>query len=138
MTTTPARQSDTSVRHDVLVDEAIHIEQTRVAVDGEIVSRCTWLWNGNSSGHVSLLEIFTEPAHRRRGYAQRSVREAMKRAAVVTRSRGVPLRRVTIEVEQKSQIQGRALLTRLGFHHTATSSNVLLDQDLMTYQIAAD
>jgi GNAT superfamily N-acetyltransferase len=138
MTTTLPEHTDASVKHAVLIDDALHVERTEVLIDGRVASRCTWLWNGNDAGHVALLEVFTEPAQRRRGYAQRAVREAIRRAAAVTTARKVPLRRVTIEVEQKAQIHARALLTRLGFHHTATSSNVLKDQDLMTYQIAAD
>lgn len=136
MTTTLLDHTDASVKHAVLIDDTLRVERAEVVIDGKVVSRCTWLWNGNDAGHVALLEVYTEPGYRRRGYAQRAVREAIRRAAGVTRAKNVELRRVSIEVEQKTQINGRALLSRLGFHHTATSSNILKGQDLMIYQIA--
>jgi hypothetical protein len=54
------------------------------------------------------------------------------------RARRIVPRRLWIAVEQKTQIIGRSFLTGLGFHHVATVSNLMKDQDALVYTRSFD
>jgi len=119
-----------------LVGDAI--VETVVLADGQkVIGQATWFTSG-TDGHASVLQVSVDPNFGRQGHGAAIVKKVIQRAKGHFESRGGRLRRVTINAEQKSQVVGRAFLTKLGFHHVGTLSNVLVKQDLMVYSLGCD
>jgi GNAT superfamily N-acetyltransferase len=100
------------------------------------VGRITWFMPANDDGVMQVLEMQIDPAHRRRGHASRLLGEAVAQARLLCKHRGIQLRRTWIAIEQKSQVVARAFLTKQGYHHTSSATNLLKNQDLLLYQKA--
>jgi len=97
------------------------------------------IWAVNEDASVfQILHIHITAEHRRAGTGGTLLDETLRSIKQFARQRGVKPRRVWIVVEQKSQVIARAFLTRQGFHHTTTISNLLKDQDALVYQKAFD
>ena len=62
----------------------------------------------------------------------------IEQAASYGNARGVPTRRLWVSVEQKTQVNARAFLTRHGFHHVATIHELLAKQDALVYLRSLD
>jgi GNAT superfamily N-acetyltransferase len=96
------------------------------------------LWFTADGSVVQILSLEVAPKHRRSGAGGLLYEELIRNARQLARQRRTPLRRVWIVTEQKSQIIGRAFLTKHGFHHTTTINSLLKGQDALVYQKAYD
>src|SRR3954468_14250764 len=97
-----------------------------------------WHAPAGGEGVVQLVELSVSPAQARQGHARRLLQAVVEQATKLQRGRKVALRRMWISLEQKSQVNGRAFLTGNGFHHVATVSNLLKDQDALIYSRSFD
>ncbi len=95
-------------------------------------------WHAGGDGVIQLLDLAVNPDHRRRGVGSSILREVVQQAAAFHELRKSKFRRVWMSVEQKSQVNGRAFLTKHGFHHTATINELLHKQDALIYVKAMD
>lgn len=81
---------------------------------------------------MQILDLHVPEPHRRKGTATqlftRAVDDAKKQLGPSTK-----LRRVWTLAPQKTTMGFRALLTHLGFHHTATTTGLLKNEDALTY-----
>ena len=89
-------------------------------------------------GVAQLVELTVEPTLQRRGHGSALLNESIAQARTVCRLKRAPLRRLWVALGQKSQVIARAFLTRHGFHHTASVTDLLRDQDLLVYVRAFD
>ncbi|MGH7213324.1 MAG: GNAT family N-acetyltransferase [Tepidisphaeraceae bacterium] len=113
--------------------------QTIVLQDNDQpVGRATWHAPAGEQGVVQIVDLAIAPPHRRRGHGRRLFAEALRQAIEFSRRRDVPLRRVWLGIEQKSQIIARAFLTEQGLHHVATVPNLLRNQDALIYVKSLD
>jgi ribosomal protein S18 acetylase RimI-like enzyme len=100
---------------------------------GKPVGRGIWSSSSTQPGTIQILCIEVPPANARQGIGSaimdRIIQEAHRRAKLME----VPLRRVWIVVEQKTQIAGRGFLTRHGFHHVKTLDSLLKGEAAMVY-----
>lgn len=80
---------------------------------------------------MQLLHIEVAESHRRQGHGTRLYEQALTDARTLLGTE--KLRRIYCTVPHKSHLNFRALLTRLGFHHTATTTGLLKGEDLLTY-----
>lgn len=108
--------------------------QTLTASDkARPIGRAVWASSATQPGTVQIVFIEVSPAHARQGIGSqlmvRIIEEAQKRA----RHLGIPLRRVWVVVEQKTQIVARGFLTRHGFHHVKTIDALHKDEAAMVY-----
>lgn len=106
--------------------------------DRSLVGRALWHLPCHADGVVQIIELSVDPAQQRQGHGGRLLNEVLHQARRLASSRGTVVRRVWLMVEQKSQLRARAFLTRHGFHHTSTASNLLRDQDLLLYSKSFD
>jgi GNAT superfamily N-acetyltransferase len=98
-------------------------------------------WNvraGSGDGVVQLLDLTVAPPHGRQGYGRRLMQAVYDQVAAYHRARRIKPRRLWIAVDQKAHINGRAFLTGQGFHHTATITELLKDQDALVYTRSFD
>jgi GNAT superfamily N-acetyltransferase len=110
-----------------------YIQRIELLLDEQTVARLTWHCLDSAEGAMQILDWHVDPAMRRRGYGVLLFNAAIDQADRLCRQRGLRLRRVWVAARQKTQIVGRSLLTRLGFHHVGVAPNVAADEDLMMY-----
>ena len=99
------------------------------------IGHALWYSSGTIDGHVQILELEIIPALQRQGYGSRLLRIVRDEASRFLVRSNAQLRRITIEVPHKTQVIGRAFLTKHGFHHVETLHQVLIKQDLLIYQL---
>ena len=104
---------------------------------GAAIAHATWFSTG-TDGQLQLLHIEVEHDQRRRGVGTKLFKLMVKEADAFFRARGQRLRRVFTNAEQKTHIVFRAFLTKQGFHHTSTLTNVCKKQDVMVYLLGLD
>ena len=100
---------------------------------GQLIGAAAWHLNCVDEGVVQLVELTIDPKLRRQGHAGALLNETIAQARSVCRMKRVPLRRVWVALEQKTQVLARAFLTKHGFHHTSSVTDLLRDQDLLVY-----
>ena len=86
----------------------------------------------------SCWKLTVVPEHRRKGHGSSLLNAVIQQAALYGSTRGVLTRRVWVSVEQKTQINARAFLTRHGFHHVSTIKELLAKQDALVYLRSLD
>lgn len=104
---------------------------------GHVVASAMWFTQG-TDGYVQLLDIRVDERLRRRRVGSRLFELLRKETSIFFKSRGGKLRRITADVEQKSQVVARAFLTEMGFHHVGTITNALKKQDVVIYLLALE
>jgi ribosomal protein S18 acetylase RimI-like enzyme len=114
------------------------IQRIELYEDQRRLGRALWHLPTHADGVAQIIELMIDESQQRRGHGGRLLNEVLRQARLLATTRGTTLRRVWIMVEQKSQLRARAFLTRHGFHHTSTASNLLRDQDLLLYSKAFD
>ena len=97
------------------------------------IGHAVWHLIDLDEGVVQLVELTIDPKLRRRGHAGALLNESIAQAKAMCKLRRVPLRRLWVALGQKSQVHARAFLTRHGFHHTSSVTDLLRDQDLLVY-----
>ena len=100
---------------------------------GQLIGAAVWHLNTVDEGVVQLVELTVDPKLRRQGHAGALLDESIAQARSVCRMKRVPLRRMWVALEQKSQVLARSFLTKHGFHHTSSVTDLLRDQDLLVY-----
>jgi GNAT superfamily N-acetyltransferase len=80
---------------------------------------------------LQILHIEVVPERRRSGLGSQLLTAAIADAATLLGK--TKLRRVHTATAHKSHLHFRAFLTRHGFHHTATTTGLLKDEDLLVY-----
>lgn len=115
------------------------IQTVRISEKLKPVGCAKWHIAGDAkTGVVQLLEVYIAPPFRRAGHGERLLEATLEQIRLFFRSRNIPPRRVWMNVHQKDQVNGRALLTELGFHHMATIPSLLKDQDALVYVMSLD
>ena len=115
------------------------VQTIRLSDKGKPMGHAKWHIAGDGkTGVVQLLELEITPPFRRAGHGQRLLEATLEQIRLFFRSRKLPARRVWMNVNQKDQVNGRALLTELGFHHMATIPSLLKDQDALIYVLSLD
>ena len=99
----------------------------------QAIGHAVWHMIDLDEGVVQLVELTVDHELRRRGHAGALLTESIAQAKAVCKLNRVPLRRLWVPLEQKSQVHARAFLTKHGFHHTASVNDLLRDQDLLVY-----
>jgi ribosomal protein S18 acetylase RimI-like enzyme len=107
-----------------MADEQIIFEGStaRLVVGKKVVA--TSVFHVTSDGIFQIVELTTGPKYLRKGHASKLLTAMVKKLRP---------RKMWIAVGHKSQVIGRAFLTRHGFHHISTTSNLLGDEDLLIY-----
>lgn len=118
--------------------DAGFVQRIELHDDQRRLGRALWHLPSRDDAVVQIIELQIEPTHQRIGHGSRLLNEVLRQAVLLARTRGTPLRRAWVMVEQKSQLRARAFLTRHGFHHTSTASNLLRKQDLLLYSKSFD
>jgi ribosomal protein S18 acetylase RimI-like enzyme len=103
-----------------------------------VIATANWHAPIGREGVAQLLDLTVVPEHRRRGRGSALLTLFIEQASLYGRSIGVPTRRLWISVEQKTQVNARAFLTRHGFHHVATIKELLAEQDALVYLRSLD
>jgi len=97
------------------------------------IGHAVWHLIDFDEGVVQLVELTVDPKLQRRGHASALLSESIAQARAACKLKRVPLRRLWVALEQKSQVVARAFLTKHGFHHTASVTDLLRDQDLLVF-----
>ena len=106
--------------------------------EGRTIATAHWHTAGGAEGVAQLLDLIVLPEHRRKGHGSTLITAFKEQAAAYGRATGVVTRRLWVSVEQKTQVNARAFLTRHGFHHVATIHELLAHQDALVYLLALD
>jgi ribosomal protein S18 acetylase RimI-like enzyme len=102
------------------------------------IATARWHTAGGAEGVAQLLDLIVVPEHRRKGHGSTLITAFKEQAAAYGQATGVVTRRLWVSVEQKTQVNARAFLTRHGFHHVATIHELLAHQDALVYLLALD
>ncbi len=115
------------------------IQTVRLSDKSKPMGHAKWYINGDgSTGVVQLLELQIAPPYRRAGHGQRLLEATLGQIRQFFQSKKIPARRVWMNVNQKDHINGRALLTEMGFHHVSTIPALLKGQDALVYMMSLD
>ena len=115
------------------------VQTIRLSEQSKPVGHARWHVAGDgSTGIAQLLEIAIHPPFRRTGHGQRLLTAAIDQIQLLFRIHKIPARRVWMNVNQKDQVNGRAMLTHAGFHHMGTIPSLLKDQDALIYVRSMD
>jgi ribosomal protein S18 acetylase RimI-like enzyme len=102
------------------------------------IATARWHVPLGKEGVAQLLDLAVVPEHRRKGHGSTLMKALIAEAAAYGAASGTPMRRIWVSVEQKTQINARAFLTRHGFHHVATIKELLASQDALVYLLSLD
>jgi ribosomal protein S18 acetylase RimI-like enzyme len=102
------------------------------------IATAQWHTAGGLEGVAQLLDLSVVPEHRRKGHGSALLSAFVEQTRLYGRAAGIPTRRLWVSVEQKTQVNARAFLTRHGFHHVATIHELLAKQDALVYLLALD
>ncbi|MBV8780752.1 MAG: GNAT family N-acetyltransferase [Phycisphaerae bacterium] len=105
---------------------------------GKIIATARWHFTASNDGVAQVLDLTVLPDHQRRGNGSTLLNAVIAQAVAFGKTGGIPIRRIWIAVEQKTQVKARAFLTRNGFHHVATISELLAHQDSLVYMRSLD
>jgi len=89
-------------------------------------------------GVIQLLDLTVIPEHRRKGQGSTLLTAFIEQSVLYGKTTGILTRRIWMSVEQKTQVNARAFLTRHGFHHVATIKELLARQDALVYLKSLD
>jgi ribosomal protein S18 acetylase RimI-like enzyme len=109
------------------------LQTIQIPGGSDVLATACWHAPSGREGVVQLIELSVDPAQRRQGLGTALLREVMQQATALHKAKRIRLRRMWISVEQKTQVNGRAFLTKHGFHHNATITELLDDQDALLY-----
>ena len=105
---------------------------------GKVIATARWHSPAGIDGVAQILDFSVIESHRRTGNGGLLLRATLDQAVAHGQARGVPLRRVWVSVEQKTQVIARAFLTKHGFHHVSTMKDLLAKQDALVYVKSLD
>ncbi len=114
------------------------IQELRLLDGKAVVATARWHAPLGEDGVVQILDLSVDPLHQRAGHGSAIMRAIYDQARTLFTSLEIKPRRVWISIEQKSQVIGRAFLSRHGFHHVSTIKNLLRKQDALIYLRAFD
>ena len=113
--------------------------QTIQLLDGDRqLARAIWSATNPEHGVIQVLELWVDPAIRRRGHGRQLFRELIAQSRQFHKSQKQVVRRVWVGVAHKSQVVGRAFLTGEGFHHISTTGGVFQGEDQLIYVKSLD
>jgi GNAT superfamily N-acetyltransferase len=113
--------------------------QTIQLQDGDRhIGRAIWSVSDAAQGVVQILELTVDPAVHRSGHGRRLLRGVIEQARAFHKPHKTAVRRLWIGVGHKSQVVGRSFLSGEGFHHVATTSGLMRDEDLLVYVKSLD
>ena len=98
-----------------------------------LVGILRWHAAPDADGLFQLVDLRIAPAHQRRGHGG-----TLLHACYAAASEVMTPRRVWAIVRQKSHVNGRAFLTKHGFHQTAMLTGLTPDEALLVYSRAFD
>jgi ribosomal protein S18 acetylase RimI-like enzyme len=114
------------------------LQRIEMREDGKTVAAAHWHAPAGKEGVVQLLDLTVIPEHRRKGHGSTLLIALRDQAIAYGKARGILTRRIWVSVEQKTQVNARAFLTRHGFHHVATIKEMLANQDALVYLLSLD
>jgi len=114
------------------------IQRIELREGATTIATAHWHTTGGQEGVVQLLDLSVVPEHRRKGHGSALMAAFKEQAALYGKTAGIPTRRLWVSVEQKTQVNARAFLTRHGFHHVATIRELLAKQDALVYLLSLD
>ncbi len=114
------------------------VQRVELHENDRVIATAQWHAPAGNDGVVQLLDLSVEPSHRRQGLAGLILTAATKQIVALGKLRKTPVRRIWINVEQKTQIQARAFLTKHSYHHVATVKELLKQQDALVYMRSLD
>jgi ribosomal protein S18 acetylase RimI-like enzyme len=115
------------------------LQTIRLSDGGRVVGVARWhVRPGSTDGVAQLLDLTVPTTRARHGHGRQLMHAVYAQVQAYFRARRIVPRRLWIAVEQKTQIIGRSFLTGLGFHHVATVSNLMKDQDALVYTRSFD
>jgi ribosomal protein S18 acetylase RimI-like enzyme len=114
------------------------LQQLILREEGRVIGTARWYVPVGKDGVVQILDLAIQPEHRRKGNGSALLLAIKQQAVSYGQASAHPTRRLWISIEQKTQINARAFLTRHGFHHVATLKELLDDQDALVYLLALD
>jgi ribosomal protein S18 acetylase RimI-like enzyme len=97
-----------------------------------------WSSTDIAGGVAHVLSVEVDPKHRRRGHGTAIAKAMQSQAALLFKAHGVRFRRVVMMTNQKTHIHARAWLTKLGYHHIQTLTNVAKGEDVLVYLLGMD
>ncbi len=98
----------------------------------------TWSTTGHPDGVAQIIDLWVTPLERRRGIGTQMLRATVGQIIAYFKVHKRPTRRLWMTIEQKDQIVSRAFLTKHGFHHTGSLSELYKKQELLLYTKALD
>jgi ribosomal protein S18 acetylase RimI-like enzyme len=114
------------------------IQRIDLREGSSIIATAHWHAPVGQEGVAQLLDLTVIPEHRRKGRGSSLLTLFIEQAVLYGQATGIPIRRVWISVEQKTQVNARAFLTRHGFHHVSTIKELLAKQDALVYLRSLD
>lgn len=114
------------------------VQQVRINDDDQPLATAWWHASPNRLGSIQIIDLHVEKNLRRRGIGGQLLNAVIEQAVEYHRRRRRTLRHIWLPVAQKAEIAARAFLAETNFHHVATLSEVLRDEDILLYKRSLD
>lgn len=100
---------------------------------GKVVGKAIWASSPTQAGTIQIIAMEVDQTVLRQRIGSQLMTRLFEESAKRSKSLGIPLRRIWLLIEQKTQIAARGFLTGHGFHHVKTVDALLKDEAGMIY-----
>lgn len=113
--------------------------QTVRLTDGDTpIAHGYWHASPTRLGAIQIVDLYVEKSHRRRKMGGHLLRAILEQAGEYHRRQRRTLRQIWFPIAQKKEIVARAFLAEHNFHHVATISEMLRDEDILVFKRSLD
>ena len=114
------------------------VQQVCIKDDYRPLATAWWHASPTRLGSIQIVDLHVEKIHRRKGIGGQLLNAVIQQAIEYHRRHRRTLRHIWLPIAQKAEIAARAFLSEANFHHVATLSEVLRDEDILLYKRSLD
>lgn len=119
-------------------DDRPFVQAVRLTDGPTPIAHGYWHASPTRLGAIQIVDLYVEKSHRRRGMGRQILRAILDQGIEYHRRQRRTLRQVWFPIAQKKEIIGRAFLAEHNFHHVATISEMLSDEDILVFKRSLD
>lgn len=119
-------------------DDRPFVQLVRMVDDGVPIAHGYWHGSPTRLGAIQIVDLYVEKSYRRKGMGRLMLKAILEQATEYHRRQRRTLRQIWFPIAQKSEIVARAFLAEHNFHHVATVSEVLRDEDILIFKRSLD
>ncbi len=119
-------------------DDRPFVQTVRLTDAGKPIAYGYWHASPTRLGAIQIIDVYVEKPHRRKGMGRHLLEAILEQAVEYHRRQRRTLRQIWFPVAQKREIGARAFLAEHNFHHVATITEMLRDEDILIFKRSLD